>query len=185
MAKRVFDEDRTRPGIQGMPRLKGGGNMQAQPIYRRQPGNPGADQLQRYVDAQTALLRAEQDAETQRQQGSPMAAYMARRRVQQQTQALETQRKGLTAKPAAVVSQPAQAATADPVVSVPADTTTTTDAGTPAAPVAVTDPASEISPEEQIARLRARLLLMSGGQRGGRLASTMGSQLGYRGLLGL
>ena len=172
--KRVFDEDKTRPGVQGMP---------VPNSSRRRPvGDQGAYALQQYVDAQTALLRAEQDAETQRQQGSNMAAYMANRRVRQQTQAVEQQRKALT--PAkAVASQPAKAVAADPVVSVPG-TTTTTDSTMPSAPVAVTDPASEISPEEQAARLRARILLMSGGQRG-KLAGTMGSQLGYRSLLGL
>ena len=175
--RRVFDEDKTRPGVQGMP---------APNSSRRRPvGDQGAYALQQYVDAQAALLRAEQDAEMQRQRGSNMAAYMANRRVRQQTQAVEQQRKALTpAKP--VASQPAKpTVAADPVVSVPGTTTTTTtDSAMPAAPVAVTDPASEISPEEQAARLRARILLMSGGQRG-KLAGTMGSQLGYRSLLGL
>ncbi|MFO1163529.1 MAG: hypothetical protein U1E60_32165, partial [Reyranellaceae bacterium] len=96
--RRVFDEDKTRPGVQGMPAPIGS---------RRNVGTQGAYALQQYVDAQTALLRAEQDAEMQRQQGSNMAAYMANRRVRQQTQAVEQQRKALTpAKP--VASQPAK-----------------------------------------------------------------------------
>jgi hypothetical protein len=50
--------------------------------------------------------------------------------------------------------------------------------------VAVTDPASEISAEEQAARLRARLQLAQGTNRLGRLIGLSTSQLGYRSLIG-
>ena len=50
------------------------------------------------------------------------------------------------------------------------------------APVAVTNPASQISPEEEAARLRARLLLMGNGTRGGRLGLSGGGFLGVRSL---
>jgi hypothetical protein len=82
--------------------------------------------------------------------------------------------------------QPAPAAPTTPVVAVPPP-------GQPGnvpvptlpvndAPVAVTNPASQISPEEEAARLRARLLLMGNGTRGGRLGLSGGGFLGVRSL---
>ena len=77
-----------------------------------------------------------------------------------------------TLTPAAAPTPPAAAA---PVVPNPVTTN---------APVAVTDPASQISPEEQAARLRARLLLSQGSNRLGRMLGLSSSQLGYRMLTG-
>ena len=86
-------------------------------------------------------------------------------------------------KPAAA---PAPAAAPTPEVAPVAPTPVAEQSVTAAVPppVAVTDPASQISPEEQAARLRARLLLAQGGGKGGRLAGLSSSQLGYRTLSG-
>lgn len=94
---------------------------------------------------------------------------------------------GAAAPAAPAAPKPAApAAPAQPVVSVDAIAADTPGGSTlPPPPVAAVDPASQISPEEEAARLRARLLLMGGNQRTGRLALTGGAQLGIRSLSGL
>lgn len=174
MAAQPFDEDRNRAGIQAMPLLGGGGS-----------NGPSADALRRYVDAQMALSQARRNSAVQAEAGGPMARLRARNRERQLEAELASAGAGLTAAPTPPPGEKTHpTAPVDPVVSVPTQSTASA-GGLPAAPTAVTDPASEISPEEQNARLRARIMLMNAGTRTGRLISTTSSQLGFRSLMGL
>lgn len=75
-----------------------------------------------------------------------------------------------TPAPVVTVPEPGQPGNT-PVPALPIDT-----------PTAVTNPISQISPEEEAARLRARLLLMGNGTRAGRLGSGGAGFLGARSL---
>lgn len=142
-----------------------------------------AGQLQRYVDAQLDLQRAQTNQTLQAEAGSPFSRHMARKRELDAQNAVKAARTAMTA-PAAAPAPAAPAPVPDPVVAAPTAPTAPA-TGVPPPPVAVTDPASEISPEEQNARLRARILLMNAGSRAGRLIQTSSSQLGFRTLTGL
>lgn len=189
--KQPFDEDKNRPGIQAMPTVRDDGRrVQYAPEDPRSRSGGGADPnaqmadaLRRYVDAQAELSRRQDRSRVEAEAGSPSARMLAKRRELQQRSVVDQMRKALTAAPApaAPAEEPKPA---DPVVEVPTQPTTPA-TGMPAPPVAVTDPASEISPEEQNARLRARILLMNSGSRSGRLIQTTNSQLGFRSLTGL
>lgn len=196
MAKQPFDEDKNRPGIQAMPTVTNGsgGARYAPEDPRSRGGAPGtqanaqlADMLRRYVDAQSQLTEARRRTAIEEESGvgSPSSRHLARRREQKLEASVAEMRKALSApaqqQPATPVEAPKPP---DPVVTVPT-TPTAPATGMPTPPSAVTDPASEISAEEQNARLRARILLMNAGTRAGRLIQTTNSQLGYRGLTGL
>jgi hypothetical protein len=175
--KQPFDENKNRPGIQGMPVARSGTPAPA--------GNALlAGQMQRYVDARMELQQAQTDRNlihTNADQYGSIARLMILKRHREAEAAVKAAAAPAVApkpKPAAPVKP------ADPVVAAPTAPTAPTP-GMPTAPVAVTDPASQISPEEQNARLRARILLMNAGSRAGRLIQTTNSQLGFRTLSGL
>lgn len=172
-ARKPFDENRNKPGIQAMPTVRG----EQQP----DPSAVLARNLMAYVDAQTALRDAQSRAAMEEEAGSSWSRMQARRRVQRADQTVRSTRQAATAKPAAAPAKPAEKPTAGPIAA-PAPTTTASTLPTP--PVAVTDPASEISPEEEAARTRARLMLMRGSTGGGRLSGITSSALGYRMLTG-
>jgi hypothetical protein len=176
----AFDENRNRPGVQAMPTA---GPGKAKPY-----DSAAAFRNVMELRARYAQLSTYDEA------GTNMSRHMDRRQAQKvQAQLLEAERSfarngaaATTAKPAPaaapVVETPALAAA--PVVTVPGATDAVGAGAMPAAPIAATDPASEISPEEQSARLRARLLLSQGASRTGRLMGLSSAQLGYRTLIG-
>lgn len=151
----------------------------------RKDNGPSADALRRYVDAQMELGRAQQNSQLQGEAGGSFARLMARRREMRAETAVSETGGQLTGGP---TPEPTPKPTPkpplpDPTVKVPTKPTPTP--GLPKPPPAVTDPASEISPEEQNARLRARIMLMNAGTRAGRMIATTSSQLGFRSLMGL
>lgn len=144
-------------------------------------------QVRSLLDANNALTKAQQDVATQAETGSTAS----RRRAQVALLKAQEAVKGNRAPaPTATTDPKKKTANAtepfkSPVVTVPELTGAGgAGAGIPTAPIAVTDPQSQISPEEQAARERARLLLMNYGGRAGRVSGASTGTLGFRTLMG-
>lgn len=148
------------------------------------PGKPMTieQRLKATLGAYDAQRRAEDNVALQAETGSTWSRTIAQRKLRKTQTAYKDSLKGTTAAdPVAKRDTLASTMPVDSGTTATTDPAATTTDAIPAAPVAVTDPASQISPEEEAARLRAKLLLMGGTQR---VSSSFraGSNVGLRSL---